>query len=99
MVDQGNRQAAIDMRITEGYLSQHFQGRSGGRDPALLDGAEIDGFGFALQNRGGNRRADLVVDTPFGRRGLGAKIDLSTRGLWLPPVTVRHSPTRSAPDS
>ena len=136
------------MRITEGYLSQHFQGRSGGRDPALLDiaqdhalallheqgvfdlevvlkggtalrkcragnagrfstdldfavedeataalvldtldGAEVDGFGFALQNRDGDRRADLVVDTPFGRPGLGAKIDLSTRGLWLPPAT------------
>ncbi len=133
------------MRITEGYLSQHFQGRFGGRDPALLDiaqdhalallheqgvfdldvvlkggtalrkcradnagrfstdldfavedettaalvldtldGAEVDGFGFALQNRDGDRRADLVVDTPFGRPGLGAKIDLSTRGLWLP---------------
>lgn len=136
------------MRITEGYLSQHFQGRSGGRDPALLDiaqdhalallhehgvfdldvvlkggtalrkcragnagrfstdldfavedeataalvldtldGAEVDGFGFALRNRDGDRRADLVVETPFGRPGLGAKIDLSTRGLWLPPVT------------
>lgn len=135
------------MRITEGYLSQHYQGRSGGRDPALLDiaqdhalallheqgvfdlevvlkggtalrkcragnagrfstdldfavqdnataalvldtleGAEIDGFGFQLQNRDGDRRADLVVDTPFGRPGLAAKIDLSTRGLWLPPA-------------
>ncbi len=135
------------MRITEGYLSQHYQGRSGGRDPALLDiaqdhalallheqgvfdldvvlkggtalrkcragnagrfstdldfavqdnataalvldtldGAEIDGFGFQLQNRDGARRADLVVNTPFGRPGLAAKIDLSTRGLWLPAV-------------
>jgi len=135
------------MRITEGYLSQHFRGRPGGRDPALLDiaqdhalaflheqgvfeldvvlkggtalrkcragnagrfstdldfavedeataalvldtldGAQVDGFGFALQNRDGDRRADLVVDTPFGRPGLGAKIELSTRGLWLPSV-------------
>ncbi len=135
------------MRITEGYLSQHYQGRSGGRDPALLDiaqdhaiallqlhgvfdlgvvlkggtalrkcragnagrfstdldfavedeataallldtldGAEIDGFGFTLRNRDGDRRADLVVDTPFGRPGLAAKVDLSTRGLWLPSV-------------
>jgi len=51
-----------------------------------LDGAQVDGFGFELQNRDGDRRADLLVDTPFGRPGLGAKIDLSTRGLWLPPV-------------
>lgn len=135
------------MRITEGYLSQHYQGRSGGRDPALLDiaqdhaiallqsqgvfdlgvvlkggtalrkcragnagrfstdldfavedeataallldtldGAEVDGFGFTLRNRDGDRRADLVVDTPFGRPSLAAKVDLSTRGLWLSPV-------------
>ena len=135
------------MRITEGYLSQHYQGRSGGRDPALLDiaqdhalaflyeqgifelgvvlkggtalrkcragnagrfstdldfavedeataalvldtleGARIDGFGFELRNREGHRRADLIVDTPFGRPSLAAKIDLSTRGLWLPSV-------------
>lgn len=139
MVDEGR-----DVRITEGYLSQHYQGRSGGRDPALLDiaqdhalallarhgvfdlgvvlkggtalrkfragnagrfstdldfavedtataallldvldGGEIDGFGFALTDREGDRRANLVVTTPFGRPRLPAKIDLSTRGLWL----------------
>ncbi|MEM9203141.1 MAG: nucleotidyl transferase AbiEii/AbiGii toxin family protein [Actinomycetota bacterium] len=135
------------MRITEGYLSQHYQGRAGGRDPALLDiaqdhaiallndhdvfdldvvlkggtalrkfragnagrfstdldfaveddataallldtldGGEIDGFSFRLENRDGDRRADLVVDTPFGQPRLPAKIDLSTRGLWLSPA-------------
>ena len=26
--------------ITEGYLARHYQGRSGGRDPALLDVAQ-----------------------------------------------------------
>ena len=51
-----------------------------------LDGGEIDGFGFELQDRDGDRRANLVVDTPFGRPRLPAKIDLSTRGLWLPAV-------------
>ncbi len=142
VVDQGHT-----MRITEGYLSQHYQGRSGGRDPALLDiaqdhalallhqqgvfdfdvvlkggtalrkfragkagrfstdldfaveddataallldaldGDQIDGFSFSLQDRDGDRRANLVVDTPFGQPRLPAKIDLSTRGLWLPPV-------------
>lgn len=51
-----------------------------------LDGGEIDGFGFELQGRDGDRRANLVVNTPFGRPRLPAKIDLSTRGLWLPAV-------------
>jgi len=135
------------MRITEGYLSQHYQGRSGGRDPALLDiaqdhalallhkhevfdlkvvlkggtalrkfragnagrfstdldfaveddataallldtlhQAEIDGFSFELEDREDDRRAKLVVDTPFGRPRVPAKIDISTRGLWLSPV-------------
>ena len=145
------------MRITEGYLSQHFQGRSGGRDPALLDiaqdhalallheqgvfdldvvlkggtalrkcragnagrfstdldfavedeataalvldtldGAEIDGFGFALQNRGGNRRADLVVDHPVWSPGHWREDrPVDSRAV----VAAGHSATRSAPDS
>lgn len=137
------------MRITEGYLSRHYQGRSGGRESALLDiaqdyllvvlhragvfdlnvalkggtalrkfragnagrfstdldfaceddtaaalvldsiaGADIDGFSFRLDRRDGDRRASLKVVTPFGVPGLPAKIDLSTRGLWLEPDTV-----------
>lgn len=141
------------MRITEGYLSRHYQGRSGGRDPALLDiaqdyalvvlhragvfdlsvvlkggtalrkfragnagrfstdldfacedaataalvlesidGVEIDGFSFRLERRDGDRRADLRVTTPFGTPNLPAKIDLSTRGVWLPPDVVEMVP-------
>ncbi len=141
------------MRITEGYLSRHYQGRSGGRDPALLDiaqdyalvvlhragvfdlnvvlkggtalrkfragnagrfstdldfaceddttaalvlesidGTEIDGFFFRLERRDSDRRADLRVTTPFGTPNLPAKIDLSTRGLWLPPDVVEMVP-------
>ncbi|MBK9295758.1 MAG: nucleotidyl transferase AbiEii/AbiGii toxin family protein [Candidatus Microthrix sp.] len=137
------------MRITEGYLSQHFQGRSGGRDPALLDiaqdhalallhqqgvfdldvvlkggtalrkcragnagrfstdldfavedeataalvldtldGAEIDGFGLLSRTEAAIDEPISWLTTPFGRPGIGAKIDLSTRGLWLPPVTA-----------
>ncbi len=141
------------MRITEGYLSRHYQGRSGGRDPALLDiaqdhilvllhregvfdldvvlkggtalrkfragnagrfstdldfacgddttaalvletidGADIDGFSFLLEGRDGDRRAGLRVTTPFGSPSLPAKVDLSTRGIWLPPDIIEMVP-------
>lgn len=141
------------MRITEGYLSRHYQGRSGGRDPALLDiaqdhilvllhregvfdldvvlkggtalrkfragnagrfstdldfacgddttaalvletidGAEIDGLSFRVEGREGDRRAGLRVTTPFGSPSLPAKIDLSTRGLWLSPDVIEMVP-------
>lgn len=141
------------MRITEGYLSRHYQGRSGGRDPALLDiaqdhalvllhregvfdldvvlkggtalrkfragnagrfstdldfacedettaalvletldGTDIDGFSFRMEQREGDRRADLRVATPFGTPSLPAKIDLSTRGLWLTPDVIEMIP-------
>ena len=39
------------MRITEGYLAQHYQGRSGGRDPALLDSAQDHALAL-LHDRG-----------------------------------------------
>jgi len=141
------------MRITEGHLSRHYQGRSGGRDPALLyiaqdyalvalndagvfdlevvlkggtalrkfragnagrfstdldfacenatsaalvlesiDGAEIDGFSFHLERRDSDRRAIFRVATPFGTPNLPAKIDLSTRGLWLQPDVIEMVP-------
>jgi uncharacterized protein len=141
------------MRITEGHLSRHYQGRSGGRDPALLDiaqdyalvalhragvfhlnvvlkggtalrkfragnagrfstdldfacednttaalvlesidGTEIDGFSFRLERRDSDRRADLRVSTPLGTPNLPARIDLSTRGLWLQPDVAEMVP-------
>jgi len=141
------------MRITEGYLSRHYQGRSGGRDPALLDiaqdyalallhregvfdldvvlkggtalrkfragnagrfstdldfaceddttaalvlealdGTDIDGFSFRLEGREGDWRAGLRVTTPFGTPSLPAKIDLSTRGIWLTPDVIEMVP-------
>ena len=61
-----------------------------------LDGAEIDGFGFALQNRGGNRRADLVVDHPVWSPGHWREDrPVDSRAV----VAAGHSATRSAPDS
>jgi len=51
-----------------------------------LDGVEIDGFTFAIENLGDDgRRADLKVDTPFGRPQLGAKVELARHPLSLEP--------------
>ena len=51
-----------------------------------LDGVEVDGFTFAIENLGGDgRRGDLMVDTPLGRPQLGAKIELARHPLSLEP--------------
>lgn len=149
------------MRITEGHLGRHYQGRAGGRDPALLDiaqdhalafltqagvfelgavfkggtairkyragnagrfstdldfavsdpdvadfllesldGAELDGFTFSLNDRDGVARAALMVDTPFGRPTVPAKLDLSRRSLWLTPEKLNavHLPIHDVYD-
>lgn len=49
-----------------------------------LDGAEIDGFAFAVENLGDEvRRGDLIVETPFGRPQLGSKVELVRHTLSL----------------
>lgn len=49
-----------------------------------LDGSEFDGFYFAVKNLGDDgRRGDLIVDTPFGRPTLGAKVELARYQLSL----------------
>lgn len=49
-----------------------------------LDGVEVDGFSFAIDNLGDNgRRGDLRVETPFGRPQLGAKVELARHQLSL----------------
>lgn len=51
-----------------------------------LDGVELDGFFFAIENLGDDgRRGDLRIETPFGSPHLGAKIELSRRRLSLTP--------------
>jgi predicted nucleotidyltransferase component of viral defense system len=53
-----------------------------------LDGVEVDGFSFAVQNLGDDgRRDDLRVETPFGSPRLGAKVEL-TRRLSLDPEVL-----------
>jgi len=133
-------------RITEGYLTRHYQGIRGARDAALLDIAQdhalfhlhnvglferglvfkggtalrkyragstgrfstdldfaapddalaidtlaaiedvdIDGFHFKAVDLGDDgRRATLIIDTPFGRPQLAAKIELARYPLSLP---------------
>lgn len=51
-----------------------------------LDGVELAGFSFAIENLGDDgRRGDLLVDTPFGRPRLGAKVELARHALSLDP--------------
>lgn len=49
-----------------------------------LDGAELDGFSFTIENLGDDgRRGDLRVETPFGSPRLGAKVELARHQLSL----------------
>ncbi|WP_454561379.1 nucleotidyl transferase AbiEii/AbiGii toxin family protein [Mycobacterium haemophilum] len=51
-----------------------------------LDGVEVDGFIFAIENLGDDgRRGDLLVDNPFGRPQLSAKVELARHALSLAP--------------
>jgi uncharacterized protein len=53
---------------------------------AALDDVTIGGFSFAIENFGDDgRRGDLIVDTPFGRPRLGAKVELARHQLSLEP--------------
>lgn len=57
---------------------------------SALNGVELDGFTFAIANLGDDgRRGDLVVDTPFGRPQLGAKVELARHALTLSPEALR----------
>ncbi len=53
---------------------------------SAVDGAEAFGFRFSVERLGDDgRRGDILIDTPFGRPNLGAKIELSRHPLVLPP--------------
>ncbi|RRD46847.1 nucleotidyl transferase AbiEii/AbiGii toxin family protein [Tessaracoccus sp. OH4464_COT-324] len=55
-----------------------------------LDGAELDGFSFRIENLGDDgRRGDLLVDTPFGSPRLGAKVELARHALSLAPDVLQ----------
>jgi predicted nucleotidyltransferase component of viral defense system len=53
---------------------------------SAVDGVGIFGFRFAVNTLGDDgRRGDIIVDSPFGRPNLAAKIELSRHRLVLPP--------------
>jgi predicted nucleotidyltransferase component of viral defense system len=52
-----------------------------------IDGRELHDVRFTLANRE-PLRANLVVDTPLGQPRIPARIEISTRSLWLPPEIV-----------
>jgi uncharacterized protein len=49
----------------------------------LLDGAEVEGVRFAVTQRT-PLRGVLEIDTPLGRPGIPARIEVTPRPLWLP---------------
>lgn len=53
-----------------------------------LDGSELDGFSFVIENSSEARRGDLRVDTPFGSPHIGSKIELAKHPLTLEPEMV-----------
>jgi predicted nucleotidyltransferase component of viral defense system len=58
-----------------------------------LDGVDLDGFSFAIENLGDDgRRGDLRVETPFGSPHLGAKVELARHRLSLDPDLLEPSP-------
>jgi uncharacterized protein len=60
---------------------------------SVVDAAEVFGFRFTVERLGDDgRRADIVVDSPFGRPNLGAKIELSRHRLVLPPEHLAPIP-------
>jgi len=141
-------------RVTEAFLTRHYQGVRNGRDAALLDIAQdhalyhlhreglfdrglafkggtalrkyragqtgrfstdldfaapdddlaidtlaaienvtVDDFQFRITEVGDDgRRAALVIDTPFGRPNLAAKIELARHGLNLPAEVLDPIP-------
>jgi len=74
-----------------GRFSTDLDFAAPGEDVALsvlqvLDGGEVDGFAFSIENLGDDgRRGDLFVETPFGRPQLGAKVELARHALSLEP--------------
>lgn len=62
--------------ITEGYLVRHYQGRSGGRGPALIE--SIDD----------TLRTRVLIASPFGSPDVPARLDLGWRPLAVPVRTL-----------
>jgi len=60
---------------------------------SALDNVNIDDFRFRTSDLGEDgRRATLVIDTPFGRPNLGAKIELARHPLSLPSEILEPIP-------
>jgi len=58
-----------------------------------LDGVRFPHFEFTVHERRGHYTAHVASDLVPASQPLRAKIDFSTRGLWLPPEPLRLMPT------
>jgi len=60
---------------------------------AAIENVDIDGFRFQAVDLGDDgRRATLIVDTPFGRPDIAAKIELARHPLSLPVEVLAPMP-------
>jgi predicted nucleotidyltransferase component of viral defense system len=60
---------------------------------SAIESVELDGFAFHTTDLGDDgRRANLIVDTPFGRPSLAAKIELARHPLSLTPENLTPLP-------
>ena len=58
-----------------------------------IDGMTFPHFEFTVQERRGHYTANVATDLLPTPATLGAKMDFSTRGLWLPPDQLSFIPT------
>ncbi|WP_420614275.1 nucleotidyl transferase AbiEii/AbiGii toxin family protein [Candidatus Spongiisocius sp.] len=63
-----------------------------------IDGMAFPHFEFTVHERRGHYSAHVATDLLSGGGALRAKIDFSTRGLWLPPdhLPLVHTPVHAA---
>jgi len=60
---------------------------------SAIENSEVDGFRFRVTDLGDDgRRANLIIETPFGRPNLPAKIELARYALSLPVENLAPIP-------
>ena len=80
------------MRITEGHLARHYQGRRGGRGPALLDIAQD--HALALLHAAGLFQRGLVFKGGTSLRKFRAGQRDGSPPIWISTRPTMMSPSR-----
>lgn len=75
--NEGRFSTDLDFAVAEEDAARHVM--------KVLNGAEVDGFRFRVEESVPARRARLYVDSPFGPVAIAAGIDINSKALWLEP--------------